>query len=441
MTAVDPVEVRRDFSRDLDEMLGHTGASGGRAAVTVQPRSTDRRHRTGPAPGGSLRGIYLGITGLLLAMVIALVGGIIWYNSKKTNELAIAAAERLILETDERILDRLKLLYDPMYAIVGIASQVPQLTSLSIDNDPYAKTMFLRALRIYPQIRSLYVGFDNGEFYMVSNIGGDTGKKLRDRLGAPQEAVFANEIVAAEADGRLKERWLFLAEDGRVVGQRNATSVFDPRPRAWYKAAKRSDVVERSDLYVFSSSGDSGITLSRSFAGSPGGVMGTDLAAVDLARFLSEQDITKTSTAFIFTKTGEIVVAPGFVATGDSGSDDQTMMALPKVTDMHDPVIGGLVDAYEKYLTPGTRIYNVAGRTYIGHVSEIPPRYGSNELLAIMVPVDEIISPVIALRNETLFYSLAFLVFALPLYITIVVALIDRRLARQTSWLRPREED
>jgi hypothetical protein len=169
--------------------------------------------------------------------------------------------------------------------------------------------------------------------------------------------------------------------------------------------------------------------------------MGADLAAVDLARFLSEQDITKTSTAFIFTKTGEIVVAPGFVATGDSGSDDQTMMALPKVTDMHDPVIGGLVDAYEKYLTPGTRIYNVAGRTYIGHVSEIPPRYGPNELLAIMVPVDEIIGPVIALRNETLFYSLAFLVFALPLYITIVVALIDRRLARQTSWLRPREED
>ncbi len=93
------------------------------------------------------------------------------------------------------------------------------------------------------------------------------------------------------------------------------------------------------------------------------------------------------------------------------------------------------------HLTPGSRIYNVAGRTYIGHISEIPPRYGTDQLLAIMVPVDEIFSPVIALRNETLFYSLAFLVFALPLYITIVVALIDRRLGRQTSWLPPREED
>jgi len=114
--------------------------------------------------------------------------------------------------------------------------------------------------------------------------------------------------------------------------------------------------------------------------------------------------------------------------------------ALPKITDMHDPVIAGLADVYGKYLTPGTRTYNVAGRTYIGRVSEIPPRYGSDELLVIMVPVDEIIGPVIALRNETLFYSLAFLVFALPLYITIVVALIDRRLRRQNSWLIPKED-
>ena len=378
-------------------------------------------------------------------MVIALVGGIIWYNSKKTNELAIAAAERLIGETEEKILDRLKLLYDPMYAIVAIASQVPELTSPAIDNDPQAKAMFLRALRIYPQIRSLYVGFDSGEFFMISNIGGDANKPLRTRLAAPQDAVFANEIVDVAADGRLNTRWIFLADDGRIVGQSDAASPFDPRRRAWYEAAKRSDVVERSDLYVFASSGDPGFTLSRSFAGTAGGavggVMGADLAAIDLARFLSEQSITRTSTAFIFTKTGEIVVAPGLVAAVAEGSDDQRVIPLPKIADMHDPVIAGLAEAYEKHLTPGSRTYNVAGRTYIGRISEIAPRYGSDELLAIMVPVDEIIGPAIALRNETLFYSLAFLVFALPLYITIVVALIDRRLGRHPSWLRPQQED
>ena len=48
------------------------------------------------APGGQrsrpLWNTYVAITALLLAIVIALAGGIIWYNSKKSNELAIAAA-------------------------------------------------------------------------------------------------------------------------------------------------------------------------------------------------------------------------------------------------------------------------------------------------------------------------------------------------------------
>jgi len=60
---------------------------------------------------------YVGITGLLLVIVVALVGGIIWYNSTKSNQLAIAAAERLMQEAGEDISDRIELLYDPMYAM------------------------------------------------------------------------------------------------------------------------------------------------------------------------------------------------------------------------------------------------------------------------------------------------------------------------------------
>ena len=43
---------------------------------------------------------YTGITALLLLMVLALTGGIIWYNSKKTNQLAGAPAGGLRLTPD-----------------------------------------------------------------------------------------------------------------------------------------------------------------------------------------------------------------------------------------------------------------------------------------------------------------------------------------------------
>jgi adenylate cyclase len=377
---------------------------------------------------------YVGITALLLVMVLALTGGIIWYNSKKTNQLAIAAAERMMLEAGEDVSNRIKLLYDPMYAIVGIASLVPELTSPAINENPHAMSLILRMLRIYPQILSLYVGFDNGDFFMVTHIASENGAALRDTLHAPPDAVFANEIISADTTGDRKTRWVFLREDGTVVGRRDPVPAdFDPRQRPWYDAAKRSDAVERSDLYVFATSGEAGFSLSRSFTGPPAGVIGADLAAIDLARFLRDQRITPTSTAFIFTKTGEVIALPDAERIVKAvHSDGQMLVAPPKIGYLDDPTIAGLVAAYEDGRMSGTRIYNVAGRTYAGHVLDIEPRYGRDQLLAIMVPLDEIEKPITEIRNQTFLYSIAFLVFALPLYVTLVVAWIDRRLERRS---------
>ena len=386
---------------------------------------------------------YLGITGLLLFILVGLAGGIIWYNSKKSSELAIAAAQRLMQEADEKITDRIRLLYDPMYAIVGIASLVPGLTTPAIKDDPSAMALLLRALRIYPQILSLYVGFDNGDFFMVTHISGEKSAALRKALQAPADAVFANEIVTGNAAGQRTVRWVFLGMDGAVVGSRDpAPASFDPRQRPWYDVAKRSDVVEHSDLYIFASSGEPGFTLSRSFKGPVPGVMGADLATVDLANFLRQQRITPSSVAFIFTESGEVVALPDQARIANAvRADGHDVVKPPKVADLHDPVIEGLVAAYQNGRMAGTRVYDVGGRTYIGRVVAIPPRYGRGQLLAITVPVDEIEKPIIDIRNDTLLYSIAFLVFALPLYVTLVVAWIDRRLAARTQWPGFRDDE
>jgi adenylate cyclase len=385
---------------------------------------------------------YVGITGLLLFIIVALAGGIIWYNSRKSSELAIAAAHRLMQEADEKITDRIRLLYDPMYAIVGIASLVPDLTTPTASDDTNAKALILRALRIYPQILSLYAGFDNGDFFMITHMAGDKAASLRNVLHAPSDAVFANEIVTIEAGGQPNARWVFLAEDGAVVGHRDQAPPFDPRQRPWYVTAKRTDIVGHSDLYIFASNGEPGFSLSRSFGGPTPGVMGADLAAVDLANFLRQQRITPSSTAFIFTKTGEVVALPDEARIVKAvRSKGELKAMLPKIASLNDPVISGLVAAYQDQPMAGTRVYDVAGRTYIGRVTDIPPRYGREQLLAIAVPVDEVEKPITDIRNDTLLYSVAFLIFALPLYVTLVVIWIDRKLERRTPQPRFREDE
>ena len=117
------------------------------------------------------------------------------------------------------------------------------------------------------------------------------------------------------------------------------------------------------------------------------------------------------------------------------------MVALPQLSELKDPVAAGLFAAYRKSGTPGNFVYDVAGRSYIGRVIEIPARYGRDQLLGIAVPIDEIEQPVIAVRNQTLFYSIAFLVFALPLYVTLIVFWIDRRLGRRPAPFRAIEDE
>jgi adenylate cyclase len=373
-------------------------------------------------------------------MVVALTGGIIWYNTKKSNQLAVAAAHRMMQEAGDDVLDRLKLIYDPVYAIVGISSLVPELTSPEIYEDSRAMSLILRMLRTYPQILSFYVGFDNGDFFMVTHIAGENSADLRATLKAPSDAVFANEIISADTSGDRKTRWVFLAEDGSVVGRADPVPAeFDPRQRPWYGSAMRSEVVEQSDLYIFATSGEPGFTLSRSFKG---GAMGADLAAIDLSHFLRDQRITATSTAFMFTKTGEVIALPDAAQIAKVvRADGQMLAAPPKIGYLNDPVIAGLVAAYQNGRMSGTRIYDVAGRTYVGRVLDIPPRYGRDQLLAIVVPLDEIEKPITEIRNQTLLYSIAFLILALPLYVTLVVAWLDRRLEGRARWPWSRDED
>jgi adenylate cyclase len=249
--------------------------------------------------------------------------------------------------------------------------------------------------------------------------------------------------MTPSSNGVRAERRIFLDDDGVEVGHRDAGATdFDPRQRPWYELALHSDHVEPSDLYIYHLNNEPGFTLSRSFRAATLGVFGADLTETDLSDFLREQRITPQSLSFIFTRSGGVVAYPDqsrMAAILPQGGE--TMVALPQISQLKDPVAAGLFAAYQASSTPGNFVYAVGNRSYIARVVEIPPRYGRDQLLGIAVPIDEIEQPAIALRNQTLFYSIAFLVFALPLYVTLIVFWIDRGLARRPMPLGAIEDE
>ena len=409
----------------------------------ASPRPRTGQWQAAAVPPKTAWPLYLGVTALLVLIVVALAGGIIWYNMRKSTELMLAAAERQMVETGEKISDRIKLLYDPLYAIVGIASQVPEIkTPLDGSGHP-PMAMLLRVLRFYPQILSLYVGLENGDYFGVTHIAGESRARFRDAFKAPDNAAFATKIITSGKNGARVESWVFLDDDGVEVGRNDdVPPEFDPRQRPWYGPALHSDHVEASDLYIFVLNHEPGFTLSRSFRAATPGVFGADLTETDLSDFVSKQRITPGSLSFIFTRAGGIVAYPDQARVSALRQhNSQATSGLPQLSELKDPVATGLFAAYRNSSGSGNFVYDVAGRSYIGRVVEIPARYGHDQLLEIAVPIDEIAQPAIAVRNQTLLYSLAFLAFTLPLYVTLIVFWIDRRLERGHSSPRATEDD
>jgi adenylate cyclase len=411
--------------------------------VTWQSRPPAQRSSVAPVGPKSAWPVYLGITALLVLIVVALVGGIIGYNLRKSTDLMVSAAERQMIERDAMISDRIRLLYDPLYAIVGIASQVPEMKAPIDENGHVGMPMLLRTLRFYPQIFSLFVGFENGDFFSVAHTAGQSRSRFRSFLGAPENAAFSNRIITRRSDGMRVERWVFIDDDGLEVGQRDPVPTsFDPRARPWYAPALRSDHVALSDLFVFTANNEPGFTLSRAFHAAMPGVFGASLAATDLSDFLNKQRITESSLCFIFTRAGEVVAYPDqarmAAVVPQSG---EIIVPLPQLSELKDPVAAGLFAAYRENGNSGNFVYDVADRSYIGRVIEIPARYGRDQLLGFAVPIDEIAQPAIVLRNQTLFYSIAFLVFALPIYLTLIVFWIDRRLGGRPAPFRAIEDE
>jgi hypothetical protein len=85
----------------------------------------------------------------------------------------------------------------------------------------------------------------------------------------------------------------------------------------------------------------------------------------------------------------------------------------------------------------GTWRIDAASGAYLARLTPVPERYGADEFLATVVPL----RPIKRIQQETLFYLLALLVLALPLYAILAFIIIGRRLGRRTELFKGSRDD
>ena len=380
------------------------------------------------------RGIPLTLSVFAAMMVAALVlaGALIAYNYRSNANAALAAANQLMAEVSKTVLERVTALVRPLDAIADAA---PGWMGIGAKPDLLrypAQALMEHFLESYPQITSIYAGFENGDFFQIHSLTEDRAD-MRTAIGAPAATRFATRLILRRPDEQRVQIWRYLDANRRFLGSRfDGVAAYDPRERPWFRMAMASDGLIRTDPYAFASTGNAGMTAARRFDGAVPGVLGVDLTLAGLSRFLREQRPMGTGLIMLFRPDGTVIAYPDEARVVSGGRESDHAVTLARIDQLDDPLALALYQSFQDQEGKLPDMVEVAGQRYVGRIEPMPVSGGSSELLGMLVPVETFTGPIAAIGRRSALISALILLACLPL-IWLISRLVSRPLLRLTA--------
>ena len=388
------------------------------------------------ARGGRRFPLYLTLAGVFVTIFVVFGLLLIVFFNRESRRIEILGSNDLV----DRISDNVRLsiteLYQPAQNLVDISSKSVALAGNNLDERMQALGALTEALRLNPTMSSIFVGSDDGEFFLVRTVG---DRRVAARtLEAPPGSRFAVQSIERD-DGQALETVLFFDDALGLLGSRTVgAGDFDPRGREWYRLAMESTEQITTDFYVFFTTGEVGLTFARQLDGGRG-VVGADLALADLSAALARQRITEDTKIAIFDPATRIIaLSTSEMSVPVQAPSSEETVTMPLLSGLDDPVYRELADALDGEVRDGRFKIEANDRTWLGSVSAVPTRRGSDIFLATMIPRDELLSAVDQVRDRSVLLSLAFLLAAVGvvLWVSGNLSAALRNLAREASEIR-----
>lgn len=363
-----------------------------------QPQTAELRRGF---PIGLLISLGVIVSMLLVAATILVLG---WNSARSA---LIDTAERTANDTSQLINARARVLLEPTQST---------LRQISFDPIVHARTLPQRIERIYvlsevltvnPMISAIYVGYDNGEFLLARPL--DTAS-VRARFKAPGGANFMVQARTRQANGKVVGEYIFfdanaVIEERRIIPEYQ----FDPRERTWYKAANETTESVLSQPYVFFSTQQVGVTLSR-LSRSGKSVVGIDMVLDDISMTLGTLKLSKNSELALVNDKDEILAYPDMERVLMRGADGFT---FKKVSEFDSTSLQQLQATAP---VPGNvKFFDVAGKETLGIRLPFDVWAGTEMHLLITAPVEDLLGDLPRKRKSILWTIVAMLAMLLPL--------------------------
>ena len=355
--------------------------------------------------------LHVHISTLFIALIL-LVGGVIGgLGYRISSEILETTASELNTRVGRETVGEFAGIIAPAEMATRLLSYdgITQATSLE---ERLQNVGFMReALNNSSALTSLYVGYGNGDFFMVRRIWDETDGKAFD---APEKSAFMVQSIDRQGE-ELRGRYIFLDAQLMVLRSDDRPAYaasFDPRTRGWYKAAMSAGGQVKTPPYLFFTSQQVGTTIANR-ANRADAVVGADIRLETLSHTLARQKVTP-GTQIVLANEQGYTIAFEDLAKAVKIVDGNPVLA--NVGDLGIPVLARLAPKLGNFDEKAAQnlLLTVDGNDW--HASVRPVRLeGAGALFLITaIPDDELMSAAYRLMRHALIATILVILLAIP---------------------------
>ena len=361
--------------------------------MQARARSTERRFPLH---------VHISMLFTLLLLGSGVVLGL--FNYHQTTQVILSSSKALFAQMREQVDADLHNTYQPIRHLLSLLA----LQEKNQGSDRYQRMDLLpplaQALRDNPKLTSLYLGYEDGDFFMVRSLA---SARLRQIFDAPDNAVF--QVWSIDRDGStrvISESQYFDAQLRLISRRQNLRETYDPRTRSWYQSAISDGGQITTEPYIFFSTGDVGTTLARISYDKV--VLAADLTLVDLSATLARHKVTPSTEVVLYRPDGTAVAYPDtsrlLVRNGTTH--------LARVEQLS-PALGEL---FQRDLDKDRQgAMNLAGKRWQISYSELHEGGPNGLRLALLAPEEELLAEAYRIRWQGAVLTIAILLLCIPL--------------------------
>ena len=371
------------------------------ASISEETPLPQQRGTPGASPATGRGGLRwrLSLKHAVAAMVVGamlLLGGLVLalgqFDARRTvletTTLRVQDVGRLITEQAGRMLE-------PAEATLRQLSFDPIAGPGSLDTRLARIFVLTEALRSSTVLSAIYVGDQNGDFLLARRLDNEANRKLS---AAPAGAAYLVQAVSTGADGQRAGEYIFYDDTLHLVERRPRPGyLFDPRTRPWYGTAAGATATVLSKPYIFFTTRQVGLTLSRKSHGGSS-VVGIDVVLDDLAKYLDDRRITPGTEIALVDSAQKVLAYTDMSRVLVKTSDEQ--FDLRSLGDLGVPSLAALQGAHGQ--DGKATVFDVDRRTWTGIAMPFKIWSAEGMQLLVAAPLDELTAPLDHQRDRML---------------------------------------